>query len=164
METKTKAGGMGGAENGYSMDGEKSIVRTKAGNLSFVFSTGETTSSSSKTDSVMRANGIDPSLMSTGSMMDPATMITLYKAETSKGKRKITMMKTPGMLPFGNKKISSSDKLSFSVKKIKNGYWEMVVDKPLTKGEYIFSMMSRGMNNMDGGFTFFALGVDLGGS
>src|SRR6185436_19938384 len=62
METKTK---MGGAENGYVIDGEKSTVRLKEGNnLSFVFSSGTaTTQSNPSADSTMRANGIDPSMM-----------------------------------------------------------------------------------------------------
>lgn len=37
MDTKTKAGGMGGAENSYSLEGAKSSVRLTGGeNLSFV--------------------------------------------------------------------------------------------------------------------------------
>ncbi len=44
MEGKTKMGGMGGYENGYTIEGEKSSVRLPSGNgLSFVFSSGALT-------------------------------------------------------------------------------------------------------------------------
>jgi hypothetical protein len=35
-----------------------------------------------------------------------------------------------------------------------------VIDKPLPKGEYAFTMMGMGMQAMDGGVTLFAFGVD----
>ena len=163
MESKTKMGGMGGSESGYTIEGEKSSVRLNSrNNLSFVFSTGSSTSSSSSTqDSMLRANGMDPSMMQNAmsGMTDPANTITLYKAESGKGKRKILMMKSPGAMAFG-KKMQSSDKFTFSVKKIREGYWELVIDKPLPKGEYAFSLMSMGMGSMDGSTTLFAFGVD----
>jgi len=145
MDTKTKMGGMGGAESGYTIEGEKSQVRFQSGNnLSFVFSTGASTGSSSSTaqrDSMMLANGMDPSMMQggMGGMNDPANTITLYKAGSNKGKRKIYMMKMGGAFSMGKNK--SSDKFTFSVKKIREGYWELVIDKPLPKGEYAFAVM-----------------------
>jgi hypothetical protein len=165
MESKAKMGGMGGSESGYSLEGEKSPVRLHGGNnLSFVFSTGAgagSSASSAKKDSMMRANGMDPSMMPAGmgSMNDPSSTITLYKAESGKDKRKILMVKTPGMV-FGSKKMKSSDKITFSVRKIKEGYWELVIDKSLSKGEYAFTMMGMGMGNMDGSTTLFAFGMD----
>ena len=162
MDSKMKMGGFGGHEMGYVFDGEKSTVRlTKRPDLSFVFSTGASVKSSSpEQDSMMRANGMDPSMMSggMGGMMDPTNMITLYKAELSKGKRKILMQKAGGA--FGSKKTQSSDKYTFSVKKIREGYWELVIDKPLPKGEYAFSMMNMGMGNMDGGTLLFAFAIE----
>jgi len=164
MDTKTKMGGMGGAENGYMIDGERSTVRLIKGNdLSFVFATGTAVQSSNPAaDSTMRANGIDPSMMQgMNSMNDPANSITLYKAEPGKGERKVLLMKTPGMLPFGSKKIKSSDKMGFSVRKIKEGYWELVLDKKLASGEYIFVMTSTSAMGMaTGGATLFAFGID----
>ena len=163
MESKTKMGGMGGSESGYTWDDSKSIVRlTNRNNLSFVFSTGASSSSSSSMqDSMMRANGMDPAMMQgMGSMTDPASTITLYKAESDKGKRKILMMKAPGAMSFGNKKMQSSDKFTFSVKKIREGYWELVIDKPLPKGEYAFTVMGMGMASMDGSTALFAFGID----
>lgn len=168
MGSKMKMGGLGGYESGYEMDGERSAVRfTRSNNLSFITSTGAGIRSSSKSDSIMLANGIDPSMMSgMGGMMpgmnDPGSTITLYKVESEKGKRKIWMQKTGSAMPFASKKAQSSNKYSFSVKKIREGYWELVVDKPLPKGEYAFSsMIGSGMGNaMDMGTTLFAFGID----
>ena len=163
MDTKTKLGGMAGAESGYLLEGEASTVRLNSGSsLSFIYSTGAGEKKSSpQMDSMMRANGVDPAMMSGyGTTMDPSSMITLYKVETDKGSRKILLMKSPGAMPFGSKKMKSSDKYTFSVKKIKDGYWELVVDKTLPKGEYAFSVMSMGMGNMDGSTLMFAFGID----
>ena len=163
MESKTKMGGMGGYEMGYVLDGEKSTVRlNKAPDLSFVLSTGASARASSpQQDSIMRANGMDPSMMNgmgdMNGMSDPTNMITLYKAESAKGKRKMLMQKAGG---FGGKKSQSSDKYTFSVKKIREGYWELVIDKPLPRGEYAFNMMGMGAGNMDGSTTLFAFGID----
>jgi hypothetical protein len=95
------------------------------------------------------------------SMTDPANSITLYKVETGKGKRKILLQKSPGAMPFGGKKIKSSDKLTFSVKNIKEGYWELVIDKTLSKGEYIFTHTNAmSMSGMSGDLLLFAFGID----
>lgn len=160
MDTKMKMAGYGGAESGYEMDGQKSTMRLSAGtNLSFVYYTGSTASSSPKMDSTMRANGVDADMMR--SMSEPSSSITLYKADAVKDKRKVYMMKSPGMInPFGSKKSQSSDKYTFSTKKIKDGYWELVIDKTLPKGEYIFVMSNMSMNNMDGSMMLFAFAVD----
>lgn len=166
MESKTKMGGMGSSESGYTLEGEKSLVRlNNRNNLSFVFSTGVSSGSSSslaQRDSMMLANGMDPSMMQggIGSMTDPANTITLYKAESGKGTRKILMMKSPGAMSFGSKKMKSSDKYTFSVRKIREGYWELVIDKPLPRGEYAFSLMGMGMGNMDGSTTLFAFAIE----
>jgi hypothetical protein len=150
MDTKTKMGGIGGAESGYTMDGEKSPVRFSTGQaISFIYSNSSASASTNPAaDSTMRANGLDPAMMQgMGSMSDPATMITLYKVDPTKGKRKIYLAKSGGY--FGGGKNKSSDKFTFSVKKIREGYWELVIDKPLKRGEYSFSMMGTGMNAMD---------------
>lgn len=164
MESKTKMGGLGGSESGYNMDGAKSTVRLISGtNLSFIISTGASSSKAlSSQDSMMKANGMDPSMMSgmQPGMNDPANTITLYKTESEKGKRKILMQKNGGAMPFASKKTKSSEKYTFSVKKIKEGYWELVIDKTLPKGEYAFSKMD--MTTMSSGMSFllFAFGVD----
>jgi len=159
MDTKTKMGGIGGAESGYTMEGEKSPVRLSSGHdLTFIYSnSAASVSTPSVADSTMRANGLDPAMMQgMGGMSDPATMITLYKVEPTKGKRKIYLAKSGGY--FGGGKNKSSDKVTFSVKKIREGYWELVIDKPLKRGEYSFSMMGMGMNAMD--VVLFAFAVE----
>ena len=163
MDTKTNA--ISGSESGYALDGTKSPVRLGSGNnVSFIFSSGTSGSSSgassAKSDSVMRANGVDPSMLSGMSMSDPSQKLTLYKMESGKGVRKVLLQKAPGMNPFGSHKLQSSDKYTFSTRKIKDGYWELIVDKPLPKGEYAFTMMGMGMSGMDGSTLIFAFGVD----
>lgn len=164
MNTKTKLGGMAGAETNYTIEEEKSPVRFANGtSLSFIFSTGveQGKKTSPQTDSMMRAQGLDPSMltMMQDGMMDPSKMIILYKAESEKGERKIYIMKTGGALPFGAKN-KSSDKFSFSARKIRDGYWELLIDKTLPKGEYAFSVSGMGMANMDGTVSIFAFAVD----
>jgi hypothetical protein len=161
MDTKIKMAGFGGSETGYEMNGEKSTARFNNGSgLSFILSNGssESSSSTTKRDSMMRANGMDPSMME--GMNDPSKSISLYKAETGKDKRKILLQKSPGANLFGSHKIQSSDKYTFSIKKIRSGYWELVIDKTLPKGEYIFTMMNMGMGGMDGSTLLFAFAVD----
>ena len=164
METKTKLGGFGGSESGYTFDGQKSSVRFSGKtNFYFVISNGasDKSASSAKSDSTMRANGVDPSMMSgmMGGMTDPANSITLYKVESEKGVRKILFQKMGGANPFANHKMQSSDKYTFSVKKIRDGYWVLIVDKVLPSGEYAFSMSAMGMGAMTG-TVVFAFGVD----
>src|SRR4026209_518607 len=68
LEGKSKGAGFGGYENGYILDGDKSAVRFSNGtNVSFVFTTDAaagSSNSSAQRDSIMRANGGDPSMMS----------------------------------------------------------------------------------------------------
>ena len=161
IDTKTNV--VSGSESGYSIDGNQSSVRLSSGNnITFVFSSGSSgsssTTSSAKSDSIMKANGVDPSMMS--GMNDLSQKLTLYKVESGKGMRKVLLQKAPGMNPFGSHKLQSSEKFSFSARKVKEGYWELVVDKPLPKGEYAFTMMGMGMSGMDGSTVIFAFGVD----
>jgi hypothetical protein len=88
LDTKTSA--ISGSESGYTIDGSASPVRLGSGNnVSFVFSTGASGSasatSSAKSDSAMKANGVDPSMLSGMNMSDPSQKLTLYKMETGKG-------------------------------------------------------------------------------
>ena len=163
MNTKTKLGGMGGVENGYSIEGSKSTIRFNSGiGLTFIFSTGQSPDkkNSPQADSMLRANGLDPSMMSMGTMMDPSQMITLYKADADKNERKIYLMKMGGAVPFAGAKNKSSDKYTLSIKKIREGYWEMIVDKTLPKGEYAFTVTGSSMASADGSVSIFAFAVD----
>jgi hypothetical protein len=163
MQSKTKMGGMGGGESGYTLEGPKSPVRIPASNnLSFVFSTGSGSGNTHEADSMMKANGMDPSMSSGMSegldmMNDPSRTTSLYNMNTEKGARKVTVQAYGGMKLFGKSKKEST-KYTLSIKKIKEGYYEMVVDKPLLKGEYAFVQMS--MTSADGSTLLFAFGVD----
>jgi hypothetical protein len=164
MESKTRLGGLGGAESGYTLEGEKSgVVITAGNNLSFVYAKGASSGNiTAEKDSMMRANGMDPSIIGTSMntpMSDPANMITLYKAQPGKGKRKITLQKMAGASPFASRKVSSSDKYTFSAKKIREGYWVLVVDKNLPTGSYAFAINAMGMGAMDGEITLFSFEV-----
>ena len=166
METKTKFGGFGGSETEYSMDGNTSSVRVKAGsNPSFIVSTGAGTSKgtgSDHSDSMIHANGVDPNLIqqAMGGMMDPATRYTLYKTESGGGQRIILIQKSHGG-PFASKKVKASDKFTFSVKQIHEGYWELIPDKALPPGEYAFSALDPTGGSARGpGILLFAFGID----
>ena len=159
MESKSKMGGIGGAENGYELEGSKSPVRLEAGpNLSFIFFTGEE-SNSTVSDSMMKKNGIDPAAFGDpmAMMNDPSRTTSLYKMSSEKGSRKITMQSYQGMKLLGGSKKEST-KYTLSVKKIRSGYYELQVDKPLLRGEYAFMIMD--MASMTGSTSLFAFGID----
>ena len=100
---------------------------------------------------------MDPNSMA-GFGNDPSSTITLYKLNLDGGSRKIYLQKSGGY--FGNHKNQTSDKYTFSLKKIRDGYWELVIDKPLPKGEYAFSMMGMDGAEMGGSHTVYAFGVE----
>lgn len=157
QEMKMKMMGMGGMDQGYELDGEKSTVRLPGGsNLVFLLYTGGgATTTNPQTDSMMKANGMDPAMMSNpmAAMMDPTQNISLYSMKGEKGKRK-ALLQSMGLM---GKSKKTATKYSLSIKKVKEGYHEMIVDKTLPKGEYTFVMMSM---SMDQSFSLFAFGVD----
>jgi len=163
METKVKLGGIGGVDNGFIIEGKSSSVRIKGGeNLSFVYFTGSGQESDSQNDSMMMANGIDPSSMNMGMDMltDPSSTTSLYSAIQEGGDRKITIQMGQGIKMFGKEKKTSKE-YAFSVKKVRSGYYELVIDNSLQEGEYAFSMMNMmGGSGMDGSTTMFAFGID----
>ncbi len=156
QQMKVKLLGMGGMDQGYELDGEKSPVHLQGGsNLVFLLYDGSKASSSSnpQSDSMMRANGIDPSAMSSamGGYGDPTQTTTLYSTISEKGKRKI-LMQSMGMM---GKSKKTATKYTLSIKKVKEGYYEMIVDKTLPRGEYSFVMMaSAGMDQSYSTFSF----------
>ena len=161
VEAKTKMGGFGGGENAYSLEGSKSSIRLEAGNLSFIFFIGDpTTDNNPQSDSTMRANGMDPSMMgdAMSAMNDPSKTTSLYNMNVEKGTRKVTLQSFTGMKLLGKSKKEST-KYTLSIKKVRQGYYELIVDKPLTKGEYAFVVTSMGMG-MDGSTLLFSFGVD----
>jgi hypothetical protein len=160
QEMKVKMMGMGGMDQGYATDGEKSTIRfSSSTNWVFLFYNGDpatdSVSSSAEADSAMKANGMDMKALSAmSSLYDPTQMISLYNMKSEKGKRKIL---TQSMGLMGKSK-STATKFSLSIKKVKDNYYEMKVDKPLTKGEYSFVMMDMG--GMSQSYVLFAFGVD----
>lgn len=159
QEMKVKMMGMGGMDQGYELDGEKSSVRLANGsNLVFLFYPGgeQTNSTNPETDSMMKANGMDPSMMSNpmSAMMDPSQNISLYSMKGEKGKRK-ALLQSMGVMGMSKK---TATKYTLSIKKIKEGYYEMTVDKSLLpKGEYVFVMMNM---SMDQSCSLFAFAID----
>ena len=160
LDTKAKMGGFGGAESGYKVTGKKSTVRLNGeGSLSFIYYTGEPAASNPHADSVMRASGLDPSMnMNTMvSYQDPSRTVSLYGLLDDKDGRKLIIQSGAGMklLGKGNK---NSEKFTISVRKIREGYYELLVDKTLPRGEYAFTMMD--LMSMDGSTTLFCFGID----
>ena len=155
QEMKMKMMGMGGMDQGYEMDGEKSTVRLANGrNLIFLLYTGGAVNSTNpEADSMMKANGMDPSMMQNpmAAMMDPTQTISLYSMKAEKGKRK-ALLQSMGIMGMSKK---TATKYTLSIKKIKEGYYEMIVDKSLLpKGEYVFVMMTMSMDQSNSLFAF----------
>lgn len=147
----------------YHVDAGQATVRL--GNIdrySFVFWTGVTSNGApgiaagSRADSLIRATGADPAMFNVNGMNSSETF-SLYRMDASKGRRTILLMKSGG---YFSKKGGESEKFSTSTKKIREGYFELVVDKKLPPGEYAFVIRSQGMDAMRGGATLYCFGVD----
>jgi hypothetical protein len=162
QETNVKAADFGGVENGYIIEGVSSSVKLPSGKThSFIFSTGSASSTTnSSADSTMRANGLDPAMMRNPmAMSDPAQNISLYKTQPGKNARKVVLIKSGGMMSMG-KKAQTSNKYTFSAKKIREGYWELLIDKPLPKGEYAFVLTGAAGSSIDGSVVLYAFAID----
>lgn len=61
---------------------------------------------------------------------------------------------------FGGNKSSSNKKYTYSVKKIREGCWELVIDKTLQKGEYAFTFQTMSAAGMSGSISIFAFAID----
>lgn len=149
MDNKLKLGGLGGVETSYLLEGAASSARLVGEtNLSFVFS-------KSGIDSATKGNVVSSILHVIGvGSGDPARFINLYNTIIENGKRKIIVQKRTGL--FGSKKKAASDKYGLTVKKIRDGYWELTTEAILPKGEYVFALTG----NPDGAVSLFAFGVD----
>jgi len=162
VENKTSV--VSGSRAEYNIDAGQATVRF--GNIdrySFVFWTGAVSTDGTpgvapggRADSLMRNAGIDPNMLNLTGANSPQNF-TLYRMEASKGKRTILLVKSGG---YFSKKGGESEKYSISSKRIREGYFEMVVDKKLPPGEYAFVIRSQGMDAMRGGATLYCFGVD----
>ncbi|MDP4149624.1 MAG: hypothetical protein Q8927_09420 [Bacteroidota bacterium] len=163
ISNKVGFGGFTPSTTEYDIDGGRSTIRlSDIGKYSFVFwngSTGGATVAGNRGDSMMRASGVDPNMITQAAGMNGPSQFTLYKMEVSGGKRSIILVKAGGF-SFGKKSSSGSEKYSTSMRKIREGYFEMVVDKRLPKGEYAFVTLSGGVQGMHGGANLFCFGVD----
>ena len=165
LDTKAKLGGLGGSEYGYTIDGEASKIRIASGRVpSFIYQWRQDNSATGKSgDSLSRSMANDSmaklpqGMESMNSMvdqyMDPARTITLYSMHTVKGQRKLLVQASGGAFGIGKK---ASVKQSLSFKKVKDGYYEIFIDKPLPKGEYAFITSAMGSPDV----TMFVFGVD----
>lgn len=141
IKSKMRMAGLGGSENVFVMENEKSPVQIKDSvSLSFIYYTGDS----------------DPSGWET--MFDPAKTTSLYNAYPDLGSRKVVLQSSSGMRILG--KAKESKKFTFSIRKIKPGYTEFVVDKPLSKGEYMFVVMGGFNMSMDGSVSLFAFEIE----
>jgi hypothetical protein len=153
---------MGGSESSYSIDGERSPVRfTSGSNLCFVLYTGKEAgfSSTPQMDSAMKANGTSAQQMNDAMEMfnNPEKNTSLYDMDPEKDERKIIAMSNQGMKILGKAK-KESKKYTLSIKKVKEGYYEILVDKTLPKGEYSFLVMD--MMSRDMSYKLFAFAID----
>ncbi len=156
METKTKLGGFAGAEYGYYIEGEKSRLRLNTGDkLVFIFFSGDENRNNDKAiDSVLEANNMSREDLRLDQYSNPLQNATLYKTTVAKGQRKILL--SSGASYTGKKK--DNNKHSFSMKKIKAGYYELAVDQDLPPGEYAFALMGPGSNYTQS--TLFCFGIN----
>ena len=156
FDHKTKAGGFGGVQAGYEMDGDRSSARLKERpDHVFLYYSGPPAGSNPSSDSVMRANGMDPAMMNM-SHRDPSQLIELFEVITDKGVRKVVTVSSQGMKLLGGKK-KDSKKYTTSIRQVKPGYYEIIVDKPLPKGEYAFVFQGMGIS---GDVTLFAFAIE----
>ena len=161
LKTKLKMAGFGGSENDFEIENEKSPVRLSGGGaFSFIYYTGG--SEGQKTVSVdtthAQSQGSSSGFSGMEMMNNPSQTTTLYSAFPGQDKRKVVIQSGSGMRILG--KVGQSKKYLFSVRKIQPGYMELVIDKSLPKGEYVFVVLGGLEINMDGSALLFAFGVD----
>jgi hypothetical protein len=132
---KSKVAGMGGGKQVYQLEGGKSAVILPADNKMFVIGTS--------------GGG--------GFGMDPSSQFSLYKFESKKNKRESTVMEYGGMMNKGKTKDNPNE-IRLNFKKLKEGVFGMIPEKPLEKGEYAFinkmSMQGGGISMKMDAFAF----------
>ncbi|HTR29381.1 MAG TPA: hypothetical protein VMH27_08920 [Puia sp.] len=152
---------MGGGSMQYDVEAKQSPVRfTNMDPYSFIIYTGSgnggSFASGSAGDSAMRASGMDPNMFNGFGSLNPS-QIALYRMDVSHDQRAVVMAKGGG---YFNKKSTSSGVLTTSFRKVRDGYFEIVIDKKLAPGEYAFLVQQTGMASANGGVILFCFGVD----
>jgi len=112
MISRTKGLGYGGSESGFSMGGEKSVVRFHS------------------TDTIRFATKINIP------MGDPSMMIKLYKFNAKKGNREVILSSQPG--PYQKAKNTDKDDISYNVQQTGNEIYLLIPASKLPPGEYGF--------------------------
>lgn len=160
LKTKTTLGGIGGSENSFVIENEKSPVQIKEGSsLSFIYFTHESNSGVTvSSDTTSKSTKTGPKVNGVWDMMNnPSQTTSLYNAYPDQGTRKVVLQSSAGMRLIGKSK--ESKKFTFSVRKIRPGYLELVIDKPLPRGNYMFVVMGGFEINMDGSVDLFAFEI-----
>ncbi len=160
IKTKLKMGGFAGSESDFVIENEKSPVQIKEGNsLSFIYFTSESKAEGNVApDTLSKSDKTGTSALSGWDMMNnPSQTTSLYNAYPDQGTRKVVLQSGSGMRLLG--KTRESKKYTFSVRKIRPGYLELVIDKPLPKGEYLFVVMGGFEINLDGSASLFAFEI-----
>ena len=135
MISRTKAFGYGGSEGGYSMDGEKSVVRFRS------------------SDTIRFAAKLNMT------MGDPSMMIRLYRLSARKRNREVILSSQPG--PYQKGKSHDKDDISFNVQQAGNDIYLIMPASNLLPGEYGFlNMMLIHGGGMKMTYTVFAFGID----
>jgi len=153
---------MGGGSMQYEVEAKQSTIRfTNMDPYSFIIWTGSgnggNVASGSAGDSAMRASGFDPNMFNGFGSLNPS-QIALYKMDVSHDQRTVVMAKGGGF-NFG-KKSSSGGVQTTSFRKVRDGYFEIVLDKKPAPGEYAFLVQQTGMASANGGVILFCFGVD----
>ncbi len=161
LNTKLKLGGFAGSENSFEMENEKSPVQIKQSNsLSFIYYTAESqTAGKDSFDTDAKSDRTEQSVFSSWeNMNNPSQTTSLYNSYPDQGTRKVVLQSGSGIRLLG--KTKESKKYSFTVRKIRPGYYELVIDKPLPKGEFMFVVMGGFEINIDGNVSLFAFEID----
>jgi hypothetical protein len=132
MNTNANTMSFGGGDAGYTLDGDRSSARIKAGDtIRFVIR--------------MSMTSIDPSMI-----------IKLYKFDSKKGSR-IANLSNQGK----GKRDTGYMGIAFNVQKSENDTYLLIPASKLTPGEYGFlNMMMVNGSGRNIGYTVFAFGVD----
>jgi len=132
FKTKTKAFGLGGLSQFYSLNGAKASQRMVESDSSmFIVKLGD-------------------------GMGDPSAWFNFYHATIVKGKRIGTYITTQ---VIGNKTDSGKESLSFQVKSLGNNCFAIIPYGKLPKGEYFFVNKST-LNDSQTQADSFAFGID----
>ena len=134
MKMKMKALGFGGGGSAYVMDGARSAIRIKAGNdLRFA--------------------------VKLAGMIDPSSMIRLYRLNPNKKAREATLSSSGGM--FNKSASTTNNGIDCNVQKSGADVYILIPASRLAPGEYGFmNSMQMSSSGSRVSYTFFTFGID----